>query len=233
MLDVWENDFDLLEEIQDAFEHVCKTFNDNSKNVNKIKVISKFSDCSPSENGVKKKRLTSVVLKKALDFKKGHVPYWIWEADEETQWQYVRGLLYANGTVFKSSSNGEPTQVSYSDINFNFLKQLQLLFNNLGLQSSIRLLRKAGRNLLPDGKGGRKFYDTKDCFRLVTDTKKAALEIEKYTGFLSRKKIKIEDKEYRDNSKKSYKVVSIQYVGEEDVYCPTVYNNENILIVND
>src|SRR5690606_33666511 len=95
-----------------------------------------------------------------------------------------------------------------------------------------KILRKAGKTLLPDGKGGKKYYNTKDCYRLIVGNKNDALEIEKNTGFLSRKGIKIDNRQYRDNSKKRYQVESIEFVGTEDVYCPTVYNDEHIFVCN-
>jgi ribonucleoside-diphosphate reductase alpha chain len=240
MIDIWENDFDLVDEINNKFEKVfykygCNVYNNTNQYGAKFtKEIQapKLRDCVVNQSEVKKKRLSSNALKKSLSFEKGYIPAWIWESDEETQWSYVRGLLYADGTVFKSNSGGNPIQISYVDINKDFLKELQKLFNNLGLQSSIRLLRKEGKTLMPDGKGGHKYYDTKDCFRLIVGNKNDALTIEKNTGFLSRKGIELEDKQYRDNTKKAYKVIAIEYVGNEDVYCPTVYTDEHIFTCN-
>lgn len=239
MLDIWENDFDILEEVQESFNIVhkkygCETYDVINQTGNVVGKRNRkpdtFHDCKVSNGDVKKKRLTSRTLKKALNFEKGYVPEWIFESDEQTQWQYIRGLLIADGTAFKSKSKGEPLQISYADINKEFLKDLQLIFNNLGLQSSIRLLREAGSSVLPDGKGGTKEYNTKTCYRLIISSKTAALEVEKNTRFLTRKNVKLENKKYRDNTKKSYKVLSIDYVGKEDVYCPTVSNKEHIFI---
>jgi ribonucleoside-diphosphate reductase alpha chain len=179
-----------------------------------------------------KKRLTSKALKKALNFEKGYVPDWIWSSNEETQWQYIKGLYYADGTVFKSKSDGEPVQISLASINKEFLEEIQIILVNLGMQTSIRILREAGKTLLPDGKGGKKHYECKDCYRLIIGNKNDALVFEKNTSFLSRKKIKIEEKEYRNNTKKFYKVQSIEYVGKEDVYCVSVDSEEHHWVCN-
>ena len=237
-IDIWENDFDLLDDIQERFNRVHKSLGGTeykvrnqfgeTKGVRKIE-SPKFLD--QVTDGVKKKRLGSVIFNK-VDFNKGYVPDWIWTSDEATQWMYVKGLLEADGTTFMSESKGNPLQVSYADTNEDFLKELQLLFNNLGLNSSIRVLREEGETLLPDGKGGHKFYNTKTCYRLIVGNKNDALVIEKNTGFLSRKGIFMEDRKYRDNTKKSAKVISIEYVGKEDVYCPTIYNEEHVFIAN-
>lgn len=236
MLDIWEDDFDLEDEIKERFDRIHYKYGcDKYKvydNVERNREPAVFHECITGQSTVRKRRLSSKTLYKSLKFEKGFVPDWIWRADEKTQWQYVRGLLFADGTVHKSSSKGEPIQIAYADINKEFLKELQILFNNLGLSSSIRILRKAGKTLLPDGKGGMKYYNTKDCYRLIVGNKNDALEIERNTGFLSRKGIKIEDRQYRDNSKKRYQVKSIEFVGTEDVYCPTVYNDEHIFVCN-
>jgi len=242
MIDVWENDFDLIDDIQEKFNKIhykygCDTY-DVKNAFGREKVESRnrkpaiFFDSKVSQSLVKKKRLTSRTLKKALNFEKGYVPSWIWESNEDTIWAYLRGLLYADGTVFKSDSKGEPIQISYADINKEFLSELQILCTNLGLSCSIRLLRKEGQSLLPDGKGGHKYYTSKDCWRLIFGSKNDALIIEEKTGFLTRKNVIIEDREYRDNTKKRAKVVSIEQVDNEPVYCPTVYNDEHIFVSN-
>jgi len=154
----------------------------------------------------------------------------MFEADEETIWEYVRGLLVTDGTANVGDSKGSPIQVSYADVDRDFLQELQLLFNNLGLSSSVRLLREGGKQELPDGKGDTKQYDVQDCYRLVVSNKPAALEIEENTGFLSRKGIELEDREYRDNTKRAFEVVDIEYAGTEDVYCPTTETEESVFV---
>ena len=227
LFDIWENDFDLIEDIEQKIKKLNKKYNHKPRYLNQG---GKFLECKTSFSKVRKKRLSTTLFKEKLKFEKGYVPEWIWSSNEETQWAYVKGLLQADGTVFKSKSKGNPIQISYSEININFLKDLQLIFNNLGLQSSIRLLRKGGKRILPNGKGGNAIYDTKDCFRLIVGNKNDALVLEEKTSFLSRKGIIVENKIYRDNTKKSYKILSIEPLGREDVYCPTVYNDEHIFV---
>jgi len=232
MFDVWENDFDLLDEIQKSHDYVCDEYETQVASNNRVYDNPSFSNCTPSENGVKKRRLTGKACKKALNFEKGYVPNWIWESDEATQWQYLKGLLYADGTAFMSSSKGNPLQISYTDINKGFLEELQILFANLGLQSSLRIMREAGPTLLPDGKGGSKFYNTKEAWRIIVGNKPDGLAIEKKTGFLSRKGITIEDRPYHNNTKKSYEVVAIEEIENQDVYCVTVDSDEHLWVCN-
>jgi len=239
MLDIWEKDFDLIPEIEQSFADLhnecgANTYDITSNGVTRTRsrTPATFHDCVVTTGTVKKKRLSSRTLKKCFSFEKGYVPYWIWEADEKTVWQYVRGLLYADGSVVKSTSKGNPIQIAYYDANKEFLQELQILFANLGLQTSFRILREAGQSLLPDGKGSTKYYDTKACYRLIISNKTDALEIERNTGFLSRKGIALEDRQYRDNSKKFYKIKSIEHTGKEDVYCCTVESEEHLWVCN-
>lgn len=225
--DVWENDFDLVEEIENKIQNLYSKYNHKPRYSTKG---GKFIDCTLAFSKVKKKRLISDFFKKNLPFEKGYVPEWIWTSNEETQWSYLKGLLFADGTVFKSKAKGNPIQLSYSDININFLKELQLIFQNLGLQSSIRLLRNGGYKQLPNGKGEYSLYKTKDCYRLIVGNKTDIQKINENTGFLDRKNIIIENREFRDNTKKGYKIKSIEYMGKEDVYCPTIQNEEHIFV---
>lgn len=225
--DLWENDFDLVEEIENKIQ---KLYSKHEYKPRYSTKGGKFIDCAVSFSKIKKKRLSSEFFKKELLFEKGYVPEWIWSSNEETQWSYLRGLLFADGTANKNKSKGEPIQISYVDINIDFLKELQLIFQNLGLQTSIRLLRNGGQRSLPNGKGGYSLYKTKDCYRLIVGNKNDSQKINEKIGFLDRKNIIIDNREFRDNTKKGYKVKSIEYVGKEDVYCPTIYNDEHIFI---
>ena len=234
MIDIWENDFDLEEEIKESVDYLCDKY-DTQTTTRSSRIYDKpnFCNCNTGQSDVKKRRLTSKCFTKMpLDFEKGYIPDWIWEADETTQWQYVRGLLYADGTVSISNSGGNPLQIAYTDIKKSFLEELQILFANLGLQTSIRILRKAGKSLLPDGKGGNKYYNTKDAWRLIIGNKNDALAIEKHTQFLTRKGIKLDNKQYRDNTKKFYKVVSIERQEDQDVYCLKVDSKDHLWCCN-
>lgn len=85
---------------------------------------------------------------------------------------------------------------------------------------------------MPNGKGSYQYYETKDCWRLIIGNKNNALKFNKNTGFLDRKGIELEEKKYRDNTKKFYKINSIEYIGREDVYCCKVNTPEHLWICN-
>lgn len=233
IIDIWENNFDLLDEIQECHDYVCEKY-DTQKSCSSSRIFDKpkFYECVTFPSNVKKKRLMGRALKKSLNFEKGYVPQWIWESDEETQWQYIRGLFYTDGTVGVYSGKGDAIQLSLSNISLDFLKEIQILLANLGMQTSIRIMRNAGPSLLPDGKGGRKYYNSKDCWRIIIGNKNDCLLFEKKTKFLTRKGVSIEDREYRDNTKKFYKINSIEYIGKQDVFCCKVESDEHLFVCN-
>lgn len=240
-IDLWENDFDLINEIESYVLNLYK-LNDwmyykvKFKNRTKIgyrpTTIPKFFKQTSSQNGVRKLRLQNNKLRE-FGFEKGFVPKWILESDEQTQSQYLRGLYYADGTVYVGKHNkGNPIQLSLANINHKFLQEIQIILSNFGINSSIRLLRKSEENILPDGKGGNKLYKTKDCFRLIISNKPDAIKFEYLTGFLTRKGVNLKDRCYRNNTKKFDTIKSIECVGKEDVYCTTVDSEEHVWVCN-
>lgn len=233
--DIWEKDFDLVSEVENSVAYLSKNIDDRFPQYtgSRAKLSPRAKNQNVRDCSDKKIRITSTIFKKCYGFEKGSVPSWIWEADEETIWQYIRGLLYSDGTVgVNEAAKGNPIQLNLASIDYKFLEEVQLIFRNLGLSANIHLLRKGGPRHLPDSNGDLKLYDTKDCFRLVVGNKNDSLVVEQNTGFLSRKNCIFENRDYRDNTKKSSAILSIEYVGEEPVYCPTVETDEHIFVAN-
>jgi ribonucleoside-diphosphate reductase alpha chain len=230
-IDLWENNFDLLDEVQGAFGEVCQRHQLCISTDGCRHPTAKFTECHVGASPVRKRRLISTSLKK-FGFEKGVIPAWVWEGDEATQWQYIRGLLYTDGTVHVGTSAGNPLQLSLASVKHKFLGEVQILLANLGVKTTIRKLKDAGMVLLPDGKGGRKEYECQKCWRLIVGNKPDALTVEKYTGFLTRKGVLLEDRDYQDNTKKYYAVVSVEPAGREDVYCCTVDSERHHWVCN-
>jgi ribonucleotide reductase alpha subunit len=80
---------------------------------------------------------------------------------------WFAGLCDADGHT--QGCPGNPTQksISVGSIHLSFLRDIQLMLHTLGVSSNIGLLHEAGERELPDGKGGKKMFDTQTCWRLV------------------------------------------------------------------
>lgn len=234
-ISIWEKDFDIIPEVQKA----CQDF------YNREGIERHFNSKCPEfivgdsgDSGVKRQNLcTSIFNTNCRQFSKGCLPEWLLQADEETVWQFIRGLLYADGTVgdyANGKSFGNPISLSLTSINLDILKMTQLLFLNLGLNAKIYDFADASIQLLPknDGTGDLGEYMAKKSYRLVVCNKNDLLTIERNTNFLSRKNVVIEDRKYRDNTRKFSPIISIEHLGKKDVYCPTVDSEKHLWVCN-
>ena len=234
-ISIWENDFDLTKEI----ESICEEFYNRADTViSANNELPKFVNGHTGDSLVKRKNLyTTVFNRSGFEFKKGTIPSWIWDADEETQWQLLRGLLYADGSVGdynKGKSFGKPINLSLVSIDLTLLKNLQLITSNLGLKFKVYDFKDAQTSSLPknDGTGEYSDYESKRSYRLILSNKNDLLVLEENTKFLSRKNVILEKRKYRDNSHKSSEIISIEHEGKQDVYCPTVDSDKHLWICN-
>jgi ribonucleotide reductase alpha subunit len=85
----------------------------------------------------------------------------------KTRLDWFAGLCDADGHT--QGCPGNPTQksISVGSIHMNFLRDIQLMLHTLGVSSVIGLLHEAGERELPDGKGGKKMFETQTCWRVV------------------------------------------------------------------
>lgn len=242
-IDIWENDFRLKNEIKNC---VDKVYEQNSwleysifnykynYEITRKNKIPDFREQNTGTSNIKKIRLSSSKLKQ-FGFEKNVIPEWIWSGDKETQSQYLRGLFIADGTArieVNDKTYGTPLYLSLTSISFNLLQNIQIILSNLGINSKIYNLCDAGKTMLPNGKGSLSEYETKKCWRLNINDKNSGLKFEKLTGFLSYKNVNLEDRHYRDNTKKFDTVLSIEQIENQDVYCTTVNTEEHVWVCN-
>jgi len=86
----------------------------------------------------------------------------------ESRLQWFAGLLDSDGCVARDKRDGnEGLQIS--SIHLDFLKEVQLMLQTLGIRSKVKTAREAGKSSLPknDGTGEYKDYDTKKCYRIL------------------------------------------------------------------
>lgn len=84
----------------------------------------------------------------------------------ESRLNWLSGYLDADGTV---TNNAGSQSIQVASINKEFLQQLQLMLQTLGVDSKIKLARESGLNLLPknDGTGELGEYETSEIHRLL------------------------------------------------------------------
>src|SRR5699024_8132463 len=84
----------------------------------------------------------------------------------ESKLKWLAGYLDGDGTV--TNNNGSQS-IQAASINKEFLKDVQLLLQTLGVHSKVVLARKAGTSLLPknDGTGGYAEYETQEIHRIL------------------------------------------------------------------
>ncbi len=81
---------------------------------------------------------------------------------------WLAGLLDSDGCLLTEKNHGSEC-LQICSIEINFLKQIQLMLQTLGIQSKIKIATKAGERMMPanDGSGQKKEFHCKDSWRLL------------------------------------------------------------------
>lgn len=72
---------------------------------------------------------------------------------------WLAGLIDSDGSV-------QDKTVTIWSVDRNFLNNIKLMLNTLGVSGTITIGREAGQRELPDGKGGHSLFNTQDCWRI-------------------------------------------------------------------
>jgi ribonucleoside-diphosphate reductase alpha chain len=78
--------------------------------------------------------------------------------------EWLAGLLDADGCVYR---NGNNHALAITSIHKNFLLEIRLMLQTLGIESKVSQVFEGGYQSLPDGKGGKKDYLCQDAYRLL------------------------------------------------------------------
>lgn len=129
--------------------------------------------------------------------------------------EWLSGYLDADGTIAK---NGDAWALQVTSIEKDFLMQVKLLCNTLGTNPMMQLTRDKSQSLLPDGRGGKKLYNTKPQYRLCFSVEDSGVL---YTIGLNTHRLKWNNKTLPMRSKKQYiSISSIEKLEtKEDTYC--------------
>lgn len=238
-IDVWEDKTECLkDEILEIYSRIRAKYTNNEyyivdqdgKSVGKKQYSpGKFTLCT--QVGSKAKwRLSSTILKKYLNFEKNIIPRWLRESNRETQLAYVKGLFQTDGT-YNYSCNAH--YLSITQTSKEYLEELQILLNNLGYSFSLHINSEGGLQLLPDSQRNLKEYECKPSYRLVSDSFHTCLKFEEDTGFITfRGKTLPEPVKKIHRPEEFIDIVSVEYAGKENVYCPTVDSEEHLFVSN-
>lgn len=144
------------------------------------------------------------------------VPSEEYSIDSRLSW--LAGYLDADGCVYRNGTNEALTAVSISK---EFLQDIQLMLQTLGVSSKISKMSDGGYKSLPanDGTGEKKDYFCQTTYRLLItsyDTFKL------YTLGLDTKRLKVNLRRPQRDAKQFNKIISVDDHGRtDDTYCFT------------
>jgi ribonucleotide reductase beta subunit family protein with ferritin-like domain len=133
----------------------------------------------------------------------------------ETKLRWLEGYVDADGCVKRSLKN-EDTAIQISSVNYQFIKDVQLMLTTLGVVSSVKLVREKGKYLLPDGKGSNKEYECEEASVLYITC--SSVQKLRSLGFAP-KRLELSEKAVSEK-RKLVRVKSIEQVSSDSpTYC--------------
>ncbi|ADE13827.1 Ribonucleoside-diphosphate reductase [Nitrosococcus halophilus Nc 4] len=235
-LDVWSQDFTFLKPIEEK----THTLLDGNA------VLRTTSTNSPAfylNTERKRARLSSAPLKRILEENgftketKLRIPELVWQGDRETAAAYLRGLYQADGHI---QASREVTSMVFASHNKEFIRELQILWANFGVKTSINQMRGHRQQLLPDGRGGKRKYWVKPLYRLLITSIQGCRIAEDITHLAEHKANTAKAARYfLDNiNKEGYQqklwatFSGLKHLPNEDAYCLTVDSTTHAWTVN-
>ncbi len=234
-IDVWSKDEPLLPEIAATVERVLGRAIENGLKLHTTGSPQPFFHYSPK---AEKWRLSSQPLARVLAElgftreTKRELPTWLWNSDRETVVAYLRGLYVCDATA---QSSGGITTLALASISRELLADIQILWANFGVKTSINILRGPGSHLLPDGRGGQKLYPVQACYRLIITSIRGCQIAEAVTQFGSHRGLEnyLSNLEKQGYQQKFYATFTgLTPCEDEDVYCLTVDTPEHAWVCN-
>lgn len=146
--------------------------------------------------------------------------YWIPATETiENRLAWLAGLIDSAG-----NRNSKEGSVSIASINREFLLEVRLMLNTLGVSGSVLPLKDECEKLMSDGNGGKKAYHCKKSYRLTIAASDVAYLI--FLG-LDTKRVDLGNPPLRRAAKRFIKVLAIKDEGliADKVYCFTEPHN--------
>ena len=130
--------------------------------------------------------------------------------------KWLAGLSDADGSVCR---NGTNESIQICSINYQFLKDIQCMLTNTGVQSKVIKSFDERKTMLPNGHGGYQEYDCKPLWRLLISS--SGLYHLHTLGFVTHR-LKWTPREPQRNAEQFVKVVEVHYrERKSETYCFT------------
>ena len=135
-------------------------------------------------------------------------------ATVENKLRWLEGLFDADGCIAR---NGTNESIQMASTHHEFLNEVQLLLQTIGVNAKIVLAMPEREALLPDGKGGQKLYQCKESKRILINSND--LFHLHLLGF-SPKRLKFSPRKPQRECSQFVKVLSVEDEGRlADTYC--------------
>jgi len=133
----------------------------------------------------------------------------------ETKIRWIEGLFDADACI--NASKKEHTSIQYTSINYEFIKQVQLLLSTLGIYTSIKCVRDLCNRILPDGNGGMAEYTCQPIYCLYIT--QYSVNLLQKIGF-SPKRLVLNTSDMIGQNKQLIRVISVIDTGiDSETYC--------------
>lgn len=133
------------------------------------------------------------------------------EGDLDTRLRFFEGLCDADGTAGLSEIG--TTSIQVSSIHLEFLENVKLMLQTMGVDAKVVKLHNRREELMPDGNGSKRAYQCKESKRLLL-TSPQVRHLQSL-GFAP-KRLALSETVSRKDTKRYIKVVSVEKTGRFD-----------------
>ena len=233
-LDVWQQDFQHLPAIEHAVHHVL-----DGNTV--LRTTSTNQPCFNIDPIRGKARLTSMPLARLMaahGFNKAsklQVPHVVWTGTRDTAAAYLKGLYQADGNIVASAG---VSTMAFASTSLAFIEELQVLWANFGVKSSINKMRDTQMNVLPNGQDGVAEYECQALYRLLITSIQGCKIAETVTGLAASKSSESAQQFLQNLQKDGYAqklhatFTGLEILPNEDAFCLMVDSDTHAWTVN-
>ena len=239
ILDFWSNDKspNKVSFLEKEVAYFIKKYDKSLKFLTNYTKAPKFSKAdSHTVGNVTKYRLHSSLLKQIFAIEgvsSKDCGDWLHFKSKDFKSGFLSGLFQCDGHT-EYNPQCKTLSIRLVSINFDLLKNVQLVLQELGSFSRINLAKDEGFSMLPDSNRILKRYETKAIYRLIIGGLANCLNTVNFLDLEEKDTDRIKmavDVSIRKNNKLKFisKVESIKFSGVEDVYCLQEDNRRTLI----